>query len=317
MASELADEAAAVIAEREEQGIPSFSELSVPGARAWMEELNAFDPAALDPVASVRDLSIPGPGGPLTVRQYTPETDGGGPYPVLVYLHGGGWVIGSVDTHDATCRAFADAADCVVVSVDYRRAPEHPFPAPLEDCYAALEWVVSHAGVLDADPDRVAIAGDSAGGNLAAAVAQLARDRDGPALVHQLLIYPVTDHAFDTESYAENAEGYVLTRDGMQWGWDRYLDRPVDGANPYASPLRAHDLGDLPSATVVTAGFDPLRDEGVAYADRLAAAGVDVAHRHYEGMIHGFASMLVEPELDGARDAVAAASDDLRAAFET
>ncbi|MFB6296440.1 MAG: alpha/beta hydrolase [Halobacteriales archaeon] len=245
---------------------------------------------------------------------YTPE--GEGPFPVLTFYHGGGWVIGTLDTHEPICRALAGAADCVVVSVDYRLAPEHPFPAALEDCYAATRWVSDNAATLHADPDRVAVGGDSAGGNLAAAVAQACRDHGGPELVHQLLVYPVTDHAFDTDSYAENAEGYFLTRADMEWFWDHYLDSRFDGNNPYASPLRARDLGGLPPASVVTAGFDPLRDEGIAYAKRLDAAGVAVEHHHYDGAIHGFFGMLVEPEIPQARDAVETTAADLRASFE-
>jgi acetyl esterase len=303
-----------VLDELEEFGVPDVDALSVAGARETTAEQLTVPPERMVPVASVRELSIPGPETPIRIRAYTP--DGTPPFPVLVYYHGGGWVVGSLDTHAAICRALADAASCVVVSVDYRLAPEHPFPAAVEDCLAATQWTAANAALLDGDPDRVAIGGDSAGGNLAAAVAQAARDRGGPHLVHQLLIYPVTNHAFDTDSYAENAEGYGLTRAEMEWFWDHYLDSELDGRNPYASPLRARTLDGLPPATVFSAGFDPLRDEGIAYAERLDRAGVDTRHYHYEGAIHGFFGMLVDPDLPQAREAVAEAATALRASFD-
>jgi len=263
-------------------------------------------------VASVEDLEVPGPVGAIPVRVYRPSQREG--LPALVYFHGGGWAICSIETHDPTCRQLANAAECVVVSVDYRLAPEHPFPAAPEDCYAALGWVARHAGSLGADARRLAVGGDSAGGNLAAVVAQIARDRRGPALCHQLLVYPVTDHAFDTPSYAENAQAPILTRDGMRFFWDAYLARAEDGANPYASPLRAKELSGLPPAHVITAEFDPLRDEGEAYAARLAEAGVPVRCDRYDGMVHGFFGFT--EMIERAREAVAGAADELRASFE-
>jgi acetyl esterase len=207
---------------------------------------------------------------------------------VLVYFHGGGWVIGDIDTHDNTCRELTNAAGCVVVSVDYRLAPEHKFPAPLEDCYAATAWVAEHAANLGADPARLAVGGDSAGGNLAAAVCLLARERGRRTIVHQLLIYPVTDHDYFTASYRDNAEGYLLTREAMEWFWNHYLRTPADGKDPLASPLRSNNLSGLPPATVITAEFDPLRDEGEAYGHRLRGAGVEATVTRYDGMIHGF-----------------------------
>ncbi|MFC6835364.1 alpha/beta hydrolase [Halomarina ordinaria] len=287
--------------------LPPFWSLSPEGARQFTEGLfpTADDP---EPVAEVMDLEVTEEGIP--VRVYVPE--GQGPYPTLVYLHGGGWVIGDLDTYDATCRALANAADRMVVSVDYRLAPEHPFPVPLEDCYAAAEWVFDAAETMQVDTDNVAIGGDSAGGNLATAVALMARDRDGPEFARQVLVYPVTDYDFDTPSYEENADGYLLTRADMEWFWDHYLRDEVDGSHPYASPLRARDLSGLPPATVVTCGFDPLRDEGATYADRLADAGVDVNHVHYADAIHGIVQMLVEPmALTRARDLIDDVSDDL------
>lgn len=304
----------AVLTGLEEQGIPQISSLSVEGARHLLEELFA-PPDEPEPVGAVRNFTIDGPAGGIPIRIYTP--DGSAPFPVLVYFHGGGWVLGSLETHDATCRAVTNAAECVVVSVDYRLAPEHPFPAAVEDCYAATNWVVENPAAVHGDPDQIAIGGDSAGGNLAAVVAQVARDYDGPEIAHQVLIYPVTDHSFDTASYAENADGYFVTKADMEWFWDHYLESPFAGQNPYASPLRARDLSGLPSATVLTCGFDPLRDEGESYADRLEEAGVQVTYRNYDDMIHGFSSMLVEPDLDQARDSIADIGRDLQEAFET
>nr|WP_283102291.1 alpha/beta hydrolase [Haloplanus sp. XH21] len=291
--------------------LPPTHALSVSGAREALRSQLVSEPP--DDDLTVRTLSIPGPGGdpttPLSVRTYTPPGDG---HPVLVYFHGGGWVRGDLDTHDGICRLLARAADCVVVSVDYRRAPEHPFPTPVHDAYAATAWAAEHAAIAGGDPGRVAVGGDSAGGNLAAAVTLLAREHGGPSIDHQVLLYPITDHAFDTDSYAENAEGYLLSQASMRWYWARYLADDIDGANPYASPLRARDLSDLPTATVVTAGYDPLRDEGAAYADRLQAAGVSVTHAHYPGMVHVFASF---PDLERATDARRRIAADLQATF--
>jgi acetyl esterase len=262
-------------------------------------------------VDKVENRTIPGPDGPIPVRIYTPT--GSGPHPLLVFFHGGGFVICSLDSHDGLCRALANEAACVVMSVDYRLAPEAKFPAAPEDCYAATCWAVAHAGEIGADPARVAIGGDSAGGNLTAVTALMARDRGGPALACQLLIYPVTDYAFDTGSYTENAEGYMLTRAAMRWFWGHYLDSESDGTNPLASPLRATDLSDLPPAFVITAEFDPLRDEGEAYAARLREAGVSVELVRHDGMFHGFVSMFAI--LDQGKQALANASQQLRSAF--
>lgn len=251
----------------------------------------------------------------IPIRVYIPE--GEGPYPTLLFIHGGGWVVGDIDLYDATCRAITNEADCMVVSVGYRLAPEHEFPTPLEDCYTAAEWIFDTAETMQIDTNNVAIGGDSAGGNLAAAVTLLARERDGPSFDHQVLIYPVTDHSFDTTSYEENAEGYLLTKPAMEWFWDHYLRDDLDGKSPYASPLQAQNLNDLPSATVVTCGFDPLRDEGAAYAARLEEAGIDVSHYHYDDCIHGISQMLVEPmELTRGRELIDDVAVDLERTFE-
>jgi acetyl esterase len=269
----------------------------------------AMGPA--EPVAQTHDRLVPGPGGQIPIRVYVPE--GNVPFPVLVYFHGGGWVIGSIATHDVTCRQIANAAGCMVVSVDYRLAPEHKYPAAVDDAYAATGWVFEHAASIGADPRRVAVGGDSAGGNLAAAVSLMARDRASFRTVLQVLIYPILDYDLDTSSYRENADGYLLTRDTMRWFWECYLSREEDGGDPYASPLRAEDFGGLAPALVITAEYDPLRDEGEAYAARLRQAGVPAILTRYEGMIHAF---FRRTELfDKARAAMRQVAEALRRAF--
>lgn len=231
--------------------------------------------------------------------------------PCIVYYHGGGWVIGDLDTHDSFCTQLANATGYTVVSVDYRLAPEAPFPASLDDCYDALVWVQAQASELNIDPAKIAVAGDSAGGNLAAAVCLKARDANNDGIAFQLLLYPVTDVNFDTGSYLENAEGYMLTREGMGWFWDHYIGH--DDAlrtNPLAAPLQTADFSGLPPACVITAEFDPLRDEGNAYAQKLEAAGVNTAHTCIEGVIHGFFDMT--QQLQGARDAKAFAVESMK-----
>ena len=266
------------------------------------------EPPPGEDVASVEDLEVPGPDGPLPVRVYRP--DGAAvPAPVVVFFHGGGWVLGSIATHDATCRGLANRTGAVYVSVDYRLAPEHPYPAAPEDCYAATCWVVDHAADLGVDPGRLAVAGDSAGGNLAAVVCQMARDRSGPAIAFQLLVYPVTDLDLDRwPSMEENADGPLLTREGMDWFARHYVGTLPFTGDPYASPIRAADLSGLPPAYVATAGHDPLRDEGAGYAEALAAAGVTVGYDNFATMIHGFVGFAdVVPAAGEARDRIAAA----------
>jgi acetyl esterase len=289
---------------------PPLHELSVDDARQVIVELFGTK-ENLEPVGKVEDRMIPGADGEISVRVYTPE--GTGPFPVLVYYHGGGWVIGNLDAYDPTCRALTNAVRCVVVSIEYRLAPEHKFPAAPEDCYAALQWVGANADGINGDPMRIAIGGDSAGGNLTAVVAQMSRDRGGVRPVYQLLVYPVTDHGYDTPSYRENADDYLLTKDAMVWFWNHYLGSESDGNSPLASPLRADNLRDLPPALVITAEFDPLRDEGEAYAAKLRDAGVPVMLTRYDGMIHGFFSL--GAVLDQGKNAMAEAAAGLRAAF--
>ena len=251
-------------------------------------------------VGSVEDRTIPGPAGEIPVRIYTPRDAPGGPLPAIVWFHGGGWVIGNLDSADYACRMVTNASGCKLISVDYRLAPEHKFPAAADDCFAATQWVAANAASIGVDGARIAVGGDSAGGNLAAVVSQLAKVAGGPTILYQVLIYPVTDHGVDTASYADNAEGYLLTRDSMVWFWGHYLNSEADGADLKASPLRAADLAGLPPALVVTAEFDPLRDEGEAYAKRLKEAGVPVTQIRYEGQIHGF---FANAAIDDGREA--------------
>lgn len=247
---------------------------------------------APETVSKVENRMIPGPDGEIPVRIYTPGEEI--PYPVLVYFHGGGWVLSNLDTHDMLCRKLANRADCIVVSVDYRLAPEHKFPVAVEDSYAATQWVAEHAHTFGGDPARIAVGGDSAGGNLSAVVALLARDQKGPSLIYQFLIYPATDYLADAvkrQSYLENGDGYFLTREGIERFLHHYLVHEEDGKDVRFAPLRAESLKGLPPALIVTAEFDPLRDEGELYAERLREAGVPVSLKRYDGMIHGFFTM--------------------------
>ena len=272
----------------------------------------AFRGTPMD-VGRVEDRKIPGPAGQIPVRTYTPR--GTGPFGALVYFHGGGWVIGNLETHDATCRQITAGAGCVTVSVDYRLAPEHKFPAGPDDCYAATKWVSDNTGVLNVEPNRLAVGGDSAGGNLAACVALMARDRGGPKLAFQLLIYPATDCADDTPSqreFANVSRDYLLSRADMEWFWGHYLG-PNDRRNPVACPALAKSLGDLPAAFIITAEIDPLRDEGEAYAEGLRRAGVNAKLKRYNGVCHGFFSMA--SMIDKGRQAVSDSCAELRSAI--
>jgi acetyl esterase len=267
-------------------GVPATHTLPVDVARAQYEaRIVLMAPPA--EIAGVREQIIAGPDRPLRLRIYTPP--GTGPFPLLVFFHGSGFVLCSLDTHDGMCRNLCAAAGCVVASVDYRLAPEHKFPAGIEDCLHATRWAAAHATELGADASRIAVAGDSAGGNMAAVTAIRVRDEGGPALCGQLLLYPVTDYYTPgTPSYEANAEGYGLTRDTMKWFWDHYLCDPSEGEHPHASPLRAPDLSGLPPALVITAEYDPLRDEGELYAKKLRASGVPTTFTRYDGVNHGF-----------------------------
>jgi acetyl esterase len=295
-----------------EAGSTPLYELTVEEARHVDLAAIQADSAIPEPVAEVVDTKIPGPAGPLPARIYRPVGDG--PLPVLLYLFGGGWTLGCLDTADGICRGLANAAGCVVVSVEYRLAPENKFPAAVEDSYSAFTWIAEHAAEFDGDPTRLAVGGDSAGGNLAAATTLLARDRNGPPLAFQLLVYPNTDYLADTESLRANTDRYLFNSRSVAWYWDNYLAKPADGSNPLASPLRAESLSGLPRALVITAEYCPLRDEGEQYGQRLADAGVPVTVTRYDGVMHGFFAMT--RALDAGKRAMAQAATELRAAWE-
>ncbi len=292
-------------------GGPPLNTLPAPAVREAMKAGYAAVPAGPD-MHRVEDMELPGPEGPIPVRLYWPVE--GESLPILVWYHLGGWVIGDIEGSDPTARRLADGAGCIVVSVDYRLAPEHPYPAAADDAYAAFVWCVQNAERIGGDATKIAVGGDSAGGNLAAVVSQMARDRGSSSgLVHQLLVYPVTDYVMTQDSWTENAE-YLLTRELMDWFWDAYVPDAATRAEPYASPVCASDLSGLPPAHVITAEYDPLRDEGVAYAEALSAAGVPVVARTYEGQIHAFLNDAHLYEL--GREATATACEELRKAFD-
>jgi len=267
--------------------LPAYSTMPIAQARAQAMLPYQTDRPRLNLGGVVRDVSIPGPAGAIPVRVYTPAVSG--VFPLLVFFHGSGFVLLGLDSHDDLCRRLCIGADCVVVSVDYRLAPEHKFPAAPDDCLAATRWAVDHASDWGADPARVAVAGDSAGGCLAAVTALRLRDEDGTALKAQLLFYPVTDYpSVPPASYRTYGSGYGLTEPGMRWCWEQYLAEPVDGAHPHASPLRMESAAGLPPTYVVVAQYDVLRDEGEAFARRLQAAGVSTQSRCADAMNHGF-----------------------------
>lgn len=292
---------------------PKLWELPPPQGREMFRLITSQLDAQGISIGKVENITIPGPAGPLPARVYTPVASGGTGLPALVFFHGGGFVIGDLETHDGLCRQLANESGGKVIAVDYRLAPEHKFPAAPDDCYAATKWVESNAATLGIDPNRIAVGGDSAGGNLAAVVCQMAKQKGGPHLVFQLLLYPVTQYRANTESMKTFAEGYFLEKRTMDWFFDQYTDASADGNDPRLSPLAATDLSGLPRAYVVTAGFDPLRDEGKAYADKLNRAGVAAVYVDYPSMIHGFFGM--SAVLPQARQAIAEASAALRKAF--
>lgn len=272
----------------------TIDQLPVETGRAALDDMVAQCGGGNEDVADVTNRTIPGPAGEIPVRIYTPA--GSGQFPVIVFFHGGGWVVGSLDGYDNVCTRLANRVHAVVVSVDYRLAPEHPFPAAVEDATAALQWVADHAGEFNGDVERIGVAGDSAGGNLAAVSALWARDH-GPQVSQQLLFYPATDFLRETDSFKENAEGYFLTEDLITWFGEQYK---ADGDDWRASPARATSLENLPPAYVVTAEFDPLRDEAEQYAKALTDAGGKAEVHRYDGVPHGFVSMLAAIP-DGAR----------------
>ncbi len=262
-------------------------------------------------VAKVEDRTIPGPDGGLPIRIFTPKEDG--PLPILMNFHGGGWVLGSVEATDEVSRYLANGAGCIVISVEYRLAPESKFPAAADDCYVATVWASTNAASFGGDANRLAVTGGSAGGNLATVVALMARDRNGPRIVQQTLVYPAIAPDFTTESYEENAEGYFLERQTMKWYWDHYLRDERDAKDPYAVPIRAETLAGLPAALVITAEYDPLRDEGETYAAALSAAGVPTTCTRYDGVAHLFYQ--APTQIDKGMDAIHETTAALRTAF--
>lgn len=264
-----------------------------------------------EPVGSIEDRTVPGPDGEIPVRVYKPESRG--PHPLVMLFHGGGWVVGDLDTEDTTCRGLCRRAGAVVVSVDYRLAPETRYPGAVEDCYAVTAWAVEHANELGIDASKIATSGTSAGGNLSGAVAMMARDRGGPRIAHQVLFCPVIDADFDRPSYIANAKDYGLTRDSMIWFWNHYTGDGNDRFEPYASLLRAQDLSGLPDATIIAAEYDPLVDEAVAYADALKASGVKTRCTVYEGMTHGFNNRV--GVIDAAKEALDEAAEGIKESF--
>ncbi|MBF7729737.1 alpha/beta hydrolase [Pseudomonas sp. N040] len=297
---------AAVIAKLAELQEYSSDNPSIADTRASRRAAIGFFTAPPAQVAEVRNLSIPGPGGPLPVRIYLPQHSATA-LPIILYFHGGGWVVGDLDSHDNLCRTLAVKTAAVVVSVDYRLAPEHAFPAALDDADAALRWVAENARTFNGDAARIAVAGDSAGGNLAAALSLLERDRQGLRLSAQVLIYPAVDLSnLDRQSSLDFAEGYFLTRARMAWFIEQYVPQAQQRHEQLASPLLASSHAALPPALTITAGFDPLRDEGEAYATALAEAGVASRQQRFEGVLHGFVSMdRWFPEADQATDLIA------------
>lgn len=264
--------------------------------------------------ASLSQESTGEPGNDeLRVRVYWPH--GSGPFAVCLYFHGGGWVLNNIDTHDDVARRLAEASGCVVVSVDYRLAPEHRYPAAVEDAYTALQWVVARADEVRVDASKIAVSGDSAGGNIAAALCLMTRDRSGPAVAYQVLIYPITDCDFNRPSYQENAEGYFLTTAQMRWFWQHYVSSPDQMSKPYASPLRASTLAGLPPALILTAEFDPLRDEGEAYGEALRKAGVATEVVRYDGLIHAFIKRV--DQFDSAMTAIRQIGSALHRQFDS
>ena len=295
-------------------GRPAYHTLSPKDARQLFLETRPASTPTPPEIGSVKNVVAETPQGAIPLRVYRPAgVPATTPLPAYVYFHGGGWVIGDLETHDVLCRQLTAASGASVISVDYRLAPEHKFPAAADDAWSATRWVVAHAGELGLDGRRLAVGGDSAGGNLAAVVALMARDAGGPAIALQVLIYPVTDVMAETRSYNDFAEGYMLTRDSMRWFTAHYLTSKDDARDWRVSPLRAPSLAGLPPALIVTAGFDPLRDEGEIYAGRLRDAGGTVDYVCYGGMIHGFVGM--GKLIDTAQRAVSLIGGSLRQAF--
>ena len=293
----LDNQAKSVLEQRAGANLPPTDTISPAQARVN----SRLRPPVVGPnVAKEEDKLVTGFDGKLTARIFTPE--GPGPFPVLVWFHGGGWVIGDLDRSDGVCRSMCSSANCIVVSVDYRLAPETKFPGPVEDCYEATKWVYENASSFNGDQEKILVGGDSAGGNLAAAVSIMAKDRNTPKIIFQVLVYPVIAKDFTTQSYKDNGESYGLTEDTMVWFWDQYMKHEDDADNPYAAPIKNKHPEGLPEAFLLTAGYDPLKDEGEAYAKFLNNASVKTEYICYEGMIHGFFGMI--DDVDAAKRAI-------------
>jgi acetyl esterase len=292
---------------------PQMWELRAPEARAVFAALMQLAGPKDVPIGKVVNATAQGPRGDIPLRSYTPIAGGGEPLPTLVYYHGGGFVIGDLDTHDGLCRMFANEASVRVIAVDYRLAPEHKFPAAVEDAYAALQWIEANASELGVDANRLAVGGDSAGGGLAAVVAQMAKEKSGPRLAFQMLLFPVTQIGSQTNSMRERASGFFLEKATLDWFFDNYLEKGADKSDVRMSPLLADNFGGLPPAYVMVAGYDPLHDEGVAYAEKLRAAGIAVTVADYPDLVHDF--IYLQAVLPQASAAVRAAAAALRGAL--
>lgn len=300
-----------LMAQRDSLGLPALGDTSIAQARANMIAQRLAFPSQQDAVGEITEQHIPGPAGDIPIRIYRPDT--GEEHSLIMLFHGGGWVIGNLDTEDSMSRGLVNRVNAVLISVDYRLAPETRFPGAPEDCYAATLWATSHAEQLGVDASNLAVCGTSAGGNLSAVVALMSRDRGGHRIKHQILFCPVIDYLFDRPSYIKHAEGYGLTRESMIYFWEHYLGPDGDGHNPYASPIRAKTLSGLPDATVISAEYDPLVDEARDYAIALKAAGVDVTYTEYAGMTHGFNGAF--GAIDAAREACEEASSRILTSF--
>lgn len=298
-----------IVEEFKKLQLPSVLEVGVVEARKQSSILAQLSHEK-EPLAKLEDRTIPGTGGDIPIRIYTPF--GVGPFPMLVYFHSGGWVLGDLEVEDSVCRILANGAKCVLISVDYRLAPEHKFPAAAEDAYTATLWAAKNAAAINGDAGRLAVGGLSAGGNLAAVVTLMARDRREPSLIYQLLLDPVTQYGFDTESYRNHPNDFLVTKDDMVWYWHQYLPSPADGKNPYASPLLAENFSNLPPALIISAECDVLRDDGKGYSDRLRDACVPVKFSCYEGTIHAF---IRAKYLSQSREALAEAAAGLISVF--
>ncbi|WP_078428636.1 alpha/beta hydrolase [Alkalihalobacterium alkalinitrilicum] len=294
-----------------DSGLPPLNDMPVPMAREVFS--TALADSSLKPckIADISDRSIPGPNGDIPIRIYTPE--GNGAFPILVYFHGGGWVLGNLDGSDGVCTLLAKRSGAVVVSVAYRLAPEHPAPGAAEDCYSATKWVSDNAALINGDSERIAVGGESAGGNLAAVVALMSRNYGTPNLQFQLLMYPVVDYDLKTPSYHQYGNDYFLTTDMMRWFFDNYANNPDMLQDWRVSPLRAPDLSGLPATRIITAEYDPTRDGSEAYASRLVAAGTTVTLKRYQGQIHGFTALA--GVMGQGKTALEDATDHLREVF--